>query len=254
MDIIEIKTIDFAFQNKNTNNQSLIVIKDLNLNVKEREFVSIIGPSGCGKSTLLKLVAGLLNPASGSILINGLPSIKARLEKKIGFVFQDPVLFEWRTVEQNIRLPFEIFREDHSRKKIMQYIDLVGLSGFEKSFPHELSGGMCSRVAIARALVFDPEILLMDESFGDLDEITRDRMDKELLRIWNSTKKTVMFVTHSIPEAVFLSDRVIVLSDRPAYTKDSVEIKLDRPRDDNTRESKEYTDYVRQLRYSLENV
>lgn len=252
--MIEINSLEYAYQNKGTRDNGLVVIKDLNLTVEKGEFVSIIGPSGCGKSTLLKLVAGLLYPQAGKILINGLPSISARLEKKIGFVFQNPVLLSWRTVEQNIRLPFEVFKDNPPDKRIIEYIDLVGLAGFERSFPHELSGGMCSRVAIARALVYAPEILLMDESFGDLDEITRDKMDKELLRIWDSTRKTILFVTHSIPEAIFLSDRVAVLSQRPAYVKELIAIDLERPRDEGILESAKFSGLVRRLRHSLENV
>jgi NitT/TauT family transport system ATP-binding protein len=205
-------------------------IDSISFHVVEGEFLSIVGPSGCGKSTLLNVLAGLLGATEGTVLLRGEPVVAPR--KEVGVVFQDAVLFPWRTVLQNVELPVEILGLDRAsfRRRALELLDLVGLLGFEHRYPHELSGGMQQRVAIARALVHDPTVLLMDEPFGALDAITRESMNLELLRIWERAKKTVVFVTHSISEAVFLSDRVMVLSARPARIAESVLVDLPRPR------------------------
>jgi NitT/TauT family transport system ATP-binding protein len=205
-------------------------IDGISFDVVDGEFLSIVGPSGCGKSTLLNILAGLLGATDGRVLLRDTPLTAPR--KEIGVVFQDAVLFPWRTVLQNVELPVEILGLDRAsfRRRALELLDLVGLRGFERRYPHELSGGMQQRVAIARALVHDPAVLLMDEPFGALDAITRESMNLELLRIWERAKKTVVFVTHSISEAVFLSDRVMVLTARPARIADTVMIDLPRPR------------------------
>lgn len=234
-----------------TDKGPLSVLKDLNLSIKDGEFHSIIGPSGCGKSTLLKLVGDLLQPTKGEILINGKTPYVSRKEREFGFVFQEPVLFEWRNVVENVELPAEIFGNHDFKKKTQEYIDLVGLTGFENALPHQLSGGMQSRVAIARALIYEPKILLMDESFGDLDEITRDRMNLELLRIWEKTHQTIIFVTHSISEAVFLSDYVTVMTPRPSTVLETIEVGIARPRNTATKELPRFIELTKLLRRKL---
>lgn len=247
--IIRLSRLTKAFET--TTNGLLYAISNLDLEVREGEFLSIIGPSGCGKSTLLKLIGGLMEPTEGEISINGTSPDTARKNREFGFAFQDPVLLQWRTVEANVRLPGEIFKDDRVKSRTQEMIDLVGLTGFERELPRHLSGGMQSRVAIARALCFDPSILLMDEPFGDLDELTRDRMNLELLRIWNSTQKTVVFVTHSIPEAVFLGDRVAVMTARPSKIGSVVDVSLPRPRELPLKGTKEFTDLTMTLRREL---
>jgi len=247
--VINISRINLTYS---TENGSLQVLKNLNLSVKEGEFLSIIGPSGCGKSTLLKLIGDLLQPTDGEILIKGKTPSISRKERKFGFVFQYPVLFEWRSVLKNVQLPAEIFGDNHIKAKSQQFVDLVGLSGFENALPKQLSGGMQSRVAIARALIYEPEILLMDECFGDLDEITRDRMNLELLRIWENTHQTIVFVTHSIPEAVFLSDRVAVMSPRPSKISDIIEVNIERPRKISSKDLPRFIEITKMLRDKLE--
>jgi len=227
-------------------------LRDVNLTVNKGELVAVIGPSGCGKTTLLKLIGGLLEPSEGSIHIDHLNAVEARKARKFGFVFQDPTLLPWRSVKANVQLPGEVFKDDSVKNRTQELIDLVGLTGFEKALPHELSGGMQSRVAIARALTFNPDVLLMDEPFGDLDEITRDRMNFELLRVWHETGVTIVIVTHSIPEAVLLSDRVIVLSELPGNVKEEIPIPLKRPRCGETRLQKSFMEKVERLREKLE--
>lgn len=230
---------------------ALEVLNGLNLRINEGEFISIIGPSGCGKSTLLKAISDLMPSTDGSINIHGKTPENARKERLFGFVFQNPVLFEWRSVLENVILPAEIFEDGTIKKNAQSYIDLVGLTGFENALPHQLSGGMQSRVSIARALIYHPEILLMDEPFCSLDEITRDKMNLELLRIWHKTKKTILFVTHSISEAVFLSDRVVVMTPRPGSIKAEIEINLPRPREFKIKEDLRFIEYTRILRQEL---
>lgn len=227
-------------------------LRGVNLTVHKGELVAVIGPSGCGKTTLLKLIGGLLEPSEGTIHIDGLTAIEARKTRKFGFVFQDPTLLPWRSVQANVQLPGEVFKDDSVKNRTQELIDLVGLTGFEKTLPHELSGGMKSRVAIARALTFNPDVLLMDEPFGDLDEITRDRMNFELLRVWRETGVTIVIVTHSIPEAVLVADRVVVLSELPGTVKEKIPISLKRPRSGSTRTKTEFMKKVELLRDKLE--
>jgi NitT/TauT family transport system ATP-binding protein len=229
-------------------------IQDVSFSVGQQQFVSIIGPSGCGKSTLLKLVAGLLQPTAGSLRVNGRTPDEARRARAVSFVFQTPVLFPWRTVIDNVALLLEV--EGQSRQQRLataqEYLDLVGLRGFESHLPRQLSGGMQQRASIARALSMDPLLLLMDEPFGALDAITRDRMGLELLRIWEKRQKTVLFVTHSISEAVLLSDAVIVMTARPGRILAHYRIDLPRPRSQDVRLTPEFLEYEGRLLRDLE--
>jgi NitT/TauT family transport system ATP-binding protein len=226
---------------------------DIDLSVAAGEFVSLIGPSGCGKSTLLRIVGDLTAPTTGSVTVNGKPAPQARLDRDYGMVFQAPVLFDWRTVQANVELPLEINGTPRPQriKRAEDNLRLVELSEFAGHYPWQLSGGMQQRVAIARALAVDPAILLMDEPFGALDEMTRERMNLELLKIWERTGTTVMFVTHSIAEAVFLSTRVVVMSPRPGRISAIIEIDLPRERTVDTREMDRYFRLVTQVREAL---
>src|SRR3954447_25977731 len=217
-------------------------LSGIDLDIARGEFVSLIGPSGCGKSTLLRVIGDLISPSAGSATVNGKSASQARRDRDYGMVFQAPVLFDWRTVEDNVKLPLEILGQDAATrtKRAREMLDLVELGEFLKHHPYQLSGGMQQRVAIARALAFQPSILLMDEPFGALDEMTRERMNGEVLRIWERTGTTILFVTHSIPEAVFLSSRVVVMSARPGRIADVIPIDLPQPRNDQTRESERY--------------
>ena len=217
------------------------------------EFISLIGPSGCGKSTLLRVIGDLVAPTAGSVTVNGKPAARARLDRDYGMVFQAPVLFDWRTVEDNVKLPLELMGYDGPRRtaRAREMLELVELGDFLHHHPYQLTGGMQQRVAIARALAFEPSILLMDEPFGALDEMTRERMNQEILRIWERTGITVVFVTHSIPEAVFLSSRVVVMSARPGRITDVIDIDLGRPRDDETRERPRYFERITAVREAL---
>jgi len=232
----------------------LHVLDKISFNVEEGKFVSIIGPSGCGKTTLLKILGSLIKPTKGEVKVRN-NDIKIALGKReFGFVFQNPVLLPWRTVLQNVQLPLEILGKKDSQKIPKKLLKVVGLEGFENFYPNELSGGMQQRVAIARALTFEPSILLMDEPFGALDEITRNHMNLELLRMWEEEKTTIssiIFVTHSVPEAVFLSDKVIVLSKRPAKIEKIVDINLPRPRKIEMKYSKKYIKLIEWLRKIL---
>ena len=231
----------------------VVALADINLEIGRGEFVSLIGPSGCGKSTLLRLIGDLTEATGGTVEVNGKPARQARLDRDYGMVFQSPVLFEWRTVEDNVRLPLELFGHDRASqaKRAQEMLDLVGLTEFAKRHPYELSGGMQQRVAIARALAFSPSLLLMDEPFGALDEMTRERMNSEVLSIWQRTGITVVFVTHSIPEAVFLSSRVAVMSARPGRVTKVVDVDLPRPRAVETRESPRYFSLITEVREAL---
>jgi NitT/TauT family transport system ATP-binding protein len=228
-------------------------LTDIELEIRQREFVSLIGPSGCGKSTLLRIIGDLTSPTSGMIAVNGKSASRARQDRDYGMVFQAPVLMDWRTIARNIELPLEIMgfpaAERHRRSE--ELLRLVDLEGFGGRRPWELSGGMQQRVAIARALAFDPKLLLMDEPFGALDEMTRERMNTELMNIWRRTNTTVVFVTHSIPEAVFLSTRVAVMSARPGRISEVIEIDLPQPRTIETRESPRYFELVTLVREAL---
>ena len=231
----------------------VVALADINLEIGRGEFVSLIGPSGCGKSTLLRLIGDLTEATTGTVEINGKPARQARLDRDYGMVFQSPVLFEWRTVEDNVRLPLELFGHDRASQaqRAQEMLELVGLTDFAKRHPYELSGGMQQRVAIARALAFSPSLLLMDEPFGALDEMTRERMNSEVLSIWERTGITVVFVTHSIPEAVFLSSRVAVMSARPGRITRLVDVDLPRPRGLETRESPRYFNLITEVREAL---
>ena len=228
-------------------------LQEIDLEVRPREFVSLIGPSGCGKSTLLRIIGDLVPPTSGEVVVNGKQAHQARLDRDYGIVFQDAVLYDWRTVAKNIALPLEMLDWDRARRseRIGEMVELVELAGFEDHYPWQLSGGMQQRVSIARALSFDPPLLLMDEPFGALDEMTRERMNMELLRIWQESGSTIVFVTHSIAEAVFLSTRVVVLSPRPARITGIVDIDLPQPRNTDTREQERFFELVTQVRELL---
>jgi NitT/TauT family transport system ATP-binding protein len=228
-------------------------LEDIDLEIRQGEFVSLIGPSGCGKSTLLRIVGDLIQPTSGGVSVNGKPAHRARLDRDYGMVFQAPVLFDWRTVQANVELPLEILGYDKAKRtaRAREMLELVELTDFVRHHPYQLSGGMQQRVAIARALTFEPAILLMDEPFGALDEMTRERMNTEVQRIWEQTGTTIIFVTHSIPEAVFLSSRVVVMSPRPGRITHVMEIDLPRPRNEQTRESERYFELVTSVREAL---
>jgi NitT/TauT family transport system ATP-binding protein len=221
----------------------------VSLDVADGEFVTIVGQSGCGKTTLLKILAGLLARSSGRVLLRGRPVDGP--SRDIGVVFQDPVLLPWRNVLDNVMLPVQVLGlpRSTSRTRARGLIELVGLGGFEDKYPHELSGGMRQRVALARALVHDPSLLLMDEPFGALDAMTREFMNLELLRIWREAGKTVVFITHSIPEAVFLADRVVVMSARPGRIVEIVSVDLRRPRDLDMMASDDFGVYTRKIRH-----
>jgi NitT/TauT family transport system ATP-binding protein len=232
---------------------AVTALEGIDLEIRSGEFVSLIGPSGCGKSTLLRLIGDLTSPSTGTVLVNAKPARQARLDRDYGMVFQAPVLMDWRTVAKNIELPLEImgWKPADRSARSTELLKLVELDGFEGRHPWQLSGGMQQRVAIARALAFDPKLLLMDEPFGALDEMTRERMNLELMRIWSRTRTTVVFVTHSIPEAVFLSTRVVVMSARPGRIARVVEVDLPQPRTVETRETERYFELVTEVREAL---
>jgi len=236
-----------------TRSGDMTALTDINLTIAQGEFVSLIGPSGCGKSTLLRIVGDLIRPTTGVVEVSGKSAHEARVGREYGMVFQAPVLFEWRNVEANVRLPLEIMGMDRAKRdrRVKEMLELVELGSFTRHYPHQLSGGMQQRVAIARALALEPTLLLMDEPFGALDEMTRERLNAEVLRIWQQTGTTVIFVTHSIPEAVFLSTRVAVMSPRPGRIVNVVDIDMPQPRNEATRESERYFELVTQVRESL---
>lgn len=251
--VIDIRNLNMVYQTRNT---QTVALSDASLNVSEGEFISLIGPSGCGKTTLLRIIADLIQPTSGHISVAGKNPRQARLDREYGYVFQAPALLEWRSVLKNVMLPLEIMgfpRQEH-QAKAAKLLDMVGLKDFHNSYPWQLSGGMQQRVSIARALAFDPKLLLMDEPFGALDEITREAMNLELLRIWQETKKTVMFVTHSIPEAVFLSSRIVVMTPRPGKIEKIIDVHLPYPRDVETRESQAFFELATEVRESLRGM
>jgi len=250
MAIIDVRGVGKVFAGRAGATEAL---RDVALAIDSQEFVSIIGPSGCGKSTLLRLVGDLDEASTGTVTVNGKLPRQARLDRDYGVVFQTPVLYDWRTVLENIRLPLEVVGRPRAEReeRPRALLRLVGLEGFANHYPWQLSGGMQQRVAIARALALNPSILLMDEPFGALDEITRERLNLELLNVWSETSATVLFVTHSIAEAVFLSSRVVVLSPRPGRVERVVEIDLPRPRADKTRELPRFFDLVTTVRGSL---
>ncbi len=228
-------------------------LQDIALELRAGEFISLIGPSGCGKSTLLRIIGDLIQPSSGSVMVNGKSAHQARLDHDYGIVFQDSVLYDWRTVARNVALPLEMLGWDRARRRarVAEMLELVELGGFESSRPWQLSGGMQQRVSIARALSFDPALLLMDEPFGALDEMTRERLNMELLRIWEKAGSTVVFVTHSIAEAVFLSTRVVVMSARPGRVAAVIDVDLEQPRTAETREDPHYFELITAVRETL---
>ena len=231
----------------------LVALQEIDLTILAGEFVSLIGPSGCGKSTLLRLIGDLTTPTSGTVTVNGRSARQARLGREYGMVFQAPVLMDWRTVQKNVELPLEVMGYDRAQRQARSkaMLELVELGEFGHTHPWQLSGGMQQRIAIARALAFDPKLLLMDEPFGALDEMTRERMNLELMRIWRQTGTTIIFVTHSIPEAVFLSTRVVVMSARPGRINRIVDIDLPQPRTVETREQERYFEHVTTVREAL---
>jgi NitT/TauT family transport system ATP-binding protein len=248
--VVEIRGVDKTFA---TASGGVVALQGIDLTIRAGEFVSLIGPSGCGKSTLLRIIGDLTGPSAGNVLVNGKPSHRARLDRDYGMVFQAPVLMDWRTVSRNVELPLEVMRypkaDRQARSK--RLLDLVELGEFGDRYPWQLSGGMQQRVAIARAFAFDPALILMDEPFGALDEMTRERMNLELMRIWRETETTIVFVTHSIPEAVFLSTRVVVMSPRPGRVNRVVEVDLPQPRTFETREERRYFELVTEVREAL---
>ena len=225
MSVISATSLDLTFQ---TNDGPVHALRDVNLDIQKGDFVSFIGPSGCGKTTFLRCVAGLETPTGGDISVNGMTPDEARRARAYGYVFQAAGLYPWRTIGGNIRLPLEImgFSKAEQAERVGRVLDLVELSGFEKKFPWQLSGGMQQRASIARALAFDADILLMDEPFGALDEIVRDHLNEQLLALWARTEKTIGFVTHSIPEAVYLSTKIVVMSPRPGRITDVIDSPL----------------------------
>jgi NitT/TauT family transport system ATP-binding protein len=247
---LDARGVSLTFQ---TNDGEVQALANVNLQVGEGDFVSFIGPSGCGKTTLLRVIADLEPPTAGTILVNGVSPGEARLQRHYGYIFQAPALYPWRTIERNVMLPLEImgFDAKERRARMEKYLKLVNLSGFERKFPWQLSGGMQQRASIARALSFDPALLLMDEPFGALDEIVRDHLNEQLLRLWNQTGKTVMFVTHSIPEAVFLSSKIVVMSPRPGRIIDVIACDFPRDRTLEIRETPEFLKIAQRVRAGL---
>ncbi|MGH2406594.1 MAG: ABC transporter ATP-binding protein [Candidatus Limnocylindrales bacterium] len=251
--VVDLRGVAKAFETHGQPPTPVVALSGIDLSVRRGEFVSLIGPSGCGKSTLLRIVGDLIGASAGTVMVNGKTASAARLGREYGMVFQAPVLFDWRTVQGNVELPLEISGLSREARvaKARAMLELVELGDFAGHHPWQLSGGMQQRAAIARALALDPAILLMDEPFGALDEMTRERMNLELLRIWERTGTTVLFVTHSIPEAVFLSTRVVVMSARPGRITRIVAIDLPRHRDVETREMERYFELVTEVRESL---
>jgi len=247
---IEVSALSLRFDTADGPVQAL---SNVDLTIARGEFVSFIGPSGCGKTTLLRAVADLESPTSGSIRVKGMSPREARSDRAYGYVFQAPALYPWRTVARNIALPLEImgFSKAEREARIARGLELVNLAGFGGKYPWQLSGGMQQRASIARALSFDPDLLLMDEPFGALDEIVRDMLNEQLLRLWDMTGKTVLFVTHSIPEAVFLSTRIVVMSPRPGRIYDVVECNLPRDRTLDIRETSEFMSLANRVRQGL---
>lgn len=249
--VISVRDLSLVFQ---TADQPVQALSNVGLDIQRGDFVSLIGPSGCGKTTLLRVIADLERQTAGSITVNGISPQDNRQARGYGYVFQAPALYPWRNVESNLQLPLEIIGlpAKERAERARSYLEMVGLAGFEKKYPWQLSGGMQQRVSIARALSFDPDLLLMDEPFGALDEITRDNLNVELLRLWARTGKTVVFVTHSIPEAVFLSTHIVVMSPRPGRILKVIDCSsLPRERSLDMRESPEFLEIAHEVREGL---
>jgi NitT/TauT family transport system ATP-binding protein len=247
---VDARGVSLTFE---TSDGQVEALSKVDLQVNAGDFVSFIGPSGCGKTTLLRVIADLEQPTEGMVLVNGVTPEEARLRRHYGYIFQAPALYPWRTIERNVMLPLEImgFSPDERRARAQRYLALVNLAGFERKFPWQLSGGMQQRASIARALSFDPALLLMDEPFGALDEIVRDHLNEQLLRLWNQTGKTVIFVTHSIPEAVFLSTRIVVMSPRPGRIIDVIACDFPRDRTLEIRETPEFLKIAQRVRMDV---
>jgi NitT/TauT family transport system ATP-binding protein len=247
---VDARGVCLTFQ---TRDGAVEALANVDLQINDGDFVSFIGPSGCGKTTLLRIIADLQKPTSGTVQVNGVSAEEARLRRHYGYIFQAPALYPWRTIERNVALPLEImgFDTNERRERVARYLKLVNLSGFERKFPWQLSGGMQQRASIARALSFDPALLLMDEPFGALDEIVRDHLNEQLLRLWEETGKTVVFVTHSIPEAVFLSSRIVVMSPRPGRIVDVIPCDFPRDRTLEIRETPAFIKVAQRVRAGL---
>ena len=249
-DVVSARKLGLTFQ---TNDGPVQALSDVDLTIGKGEFVSFIGPSGCGKTTFLRVIADLEKPTSGTISVNGMTPEEAQQNRAYGYVFQAAALYPWRTIERNVALPLEIMglRRAERDRRVADNLALVNLQGFERKFPWQLSGGMQQRASIARALAVEPELLLMDEPFGALDEIVRDHLNEQLLQLWAKTNKTVVFVTHSIPEAVFLSTRIVVMSPRPGKIHDIIDSKLPRDRSLDIRETPEFLKIAHRVREGL---
>ena len=250
MNVITAQSLDLTFQ---TNDGPVHALKNVDLDILKGEFVSFIGPSGCGKTTFLRCIAALETPTGGTLTVNGMSPDEARRERAYGYVFQAAGLYPWRTIGRNIALPLEImgYSKADQLARIHQTLELVDLAGFEKKFPWQLSGGMQQRASIARALAFDADILLMDEPFGALDEIVRDHLNEQLLQLWAKTGKTIAFVTHSIPEAVYLSTKIVVMSPRPGRITDVIESPLPKDRPLNIRDTSAFLEVAQRVRDGL---
>lgn len=248
--VIQANNLSLTFE---TNDGPIHALKDVSLDIGKGEFVSFIGPSGCGKTTFLRCMADLEHPTGGSITVNGVSAEEARRARAYGYVFQAAGLYPWRTIGGNIRLPLEImgYSKSDQAERVARVLELVELSGFEKKFPWQLSGGMQQRASIARALAFDADILLMDEPFGALDEIVRDHLNEQLLHLWARTEKTIAFVTHSIPEAVYLSTKIVVMSPRPGRITDVIESPLPKERPLDIRDTPEFLEVAHRVREGL---
>ena len=247
---VDISGLSLTFQ---TADAPVVALDNIDLQIWRGEFVSFIGPSGCGKTTLMRVIADLAAPSAGRITVNGVSPEQARLKRAYGYVFQAPALYTWRNVSRNVLLPLEIIGmpAEERKARAARYLAMVGLEGFERKFPWQLSGGMQQRVSIARALAFEPELLLMDEPFGALDEITRDHLNEQLLQLWHQTGKTIVFVTHSISEAVFLSSRIVVMSPRPGRILEIVENKLPADRGLDIRDTTSFLEVAQRVRKAL---
>jgi len=248
--VISAKNLNLVFE---TNDGPVQALKDVNLTIEQGDFVSFIGPSGCGKTTFLRCIAALEHPTGGTLTVNGVSPDAARKARSYGYVFQAAGLYPWRTIAGNVKLPLEImgYSKADQEERVRKVLSLVDLEGFAKKFPWQLSGGMQQRASIARALAFDADILLMDEPFGALDEIVRDRLNEELLKLWARTAKTIGFVTHSIPEAVYLSTKIVVMSPRPGRITDVIESTLPKERPLDIRDSAEFLKIAHRVREGL---